>query len=101
VRILETLAAALMALGLILIALLSLHIVVPATAPPLARVLLLISSGSVLATMLIAVAYAVGAATGAWTITISQMIAVHGWVNALAFGLCGLLGWRLRVGYRS
>jgi hypothetical protein len=46
--------------------------------------------------MLFACAYALGAATRIWTITISQMILAHGWVNALVFGLCGLLGWRLR-----
>jgi hypothetical protein len=47
--------------------------------------------------MLVAGAYALGTATGAWTITVSQMIVVHGWINALAFGLCGLLGWRLKM----
>jgi hypothetical protein len=26
----------------------------------------------------------------------SQMILVHGWVNALGFGMCGLLGWWFR-----
>lgn len=98
VRFLESAAAALLALSLMLVALLSLRFVVPRTAPLLARWLLAFSSAAVLATMLLAVAYALGAATGAWTISISQMIALHGWVNALAFGLCGLLGWRLRMG---
>lgn len=98
VRFLESAAVALLALSLMLVALLSLRFVVPRTAPLLARWLLAFSSAAVLATMLLAVAYALGAATGAWTISISQMIALHGWVNALAFGLCGLLGWRLRMG---
>ena len=80
-----------------LIALLSLRFIVPTTTPLLAKGLLVFSNTAVLITMLFAGAYALGAATGGWTITISQMITVHGWVNALAFGLCGLLGWRLKV----
>jgi hypothetical protein len=94
---LEPLAAVLLALSLILIAFLSLRFIIPSTASPLARGLLLVSSTAVCFTMLAAGAYALGAATGAWTISISQMIAVHGWINALIFGLCGLLGWRLRA----
>ncbi len=94
---LESLAATLLALSLILIALLNLRFIIPTTVSLLARGLLLVSGTAVFFTMLAAGAYALGAATGAWTITISQMIAVHGWINALVFGLCGLLGWRLRA----
>jgi hypothetical protein len=97
VRFLETAAADLLALSMILIALLNLRCVVPITAPLLAKGLLAFSSTAVLITMLFAGAYALGAATRLWTITISQMIVVHGWINAFVFGLCGLLGWRLRV----
>lgn len=97
VRFLELVAAVLLALNLMLIALLGLRLVVPTIVPPLARGLLTVSLSSVLITMLFASAYAVGAATGIWTLTISQMIAIHGWLNALAFGFCGLLGWRLRA----
>lgn len=88
-------AAVLLALSLMAVSLLSLGFIVHATGVPLARVLLAISDISVLLTMALAVAYALGTVTHAWTITIPQMIAVHGWLNALAFGLCGLLGWRL------
>ena len=91
----ESGAAVLLALSVMAVSLLSLRYVVPATAAPLAGVPLAISDISVLLTMALAVAYALGAVTHAWTITIPQMIAVHGWLNALAFGLCGLLGWRL------
>ena len=93
---LESAAAILFALCLILIALFNLRFIVPATTPVLARGLLIVSSAAVVFTMLFAGAYALGAATRLWTITISQMILVHGWINALVFGLCGLLGWRLR-----
>jgi hypothetical protein len=97
VRFPESVAAVLLALSLLLIAALSLRFVVPATTPRLARGLLAVSGASVFLTMALACAYAVGTATGAWTITIPRMIAAHGWVNALGFGFCGLLGWRLRL----
>jgi YndJ-like protein len=97
IRFPESAAAILLALSLLLIAALSLRFVVPATTPPLARGLLAVSGASVFLTMALACAYAVGAATGAWAITIPQMIAAHGWVNALGFGFCGLLGWRVRL----
>jgi hypothetical protein len=90
--------AILLALTLILISLLSLRFVIPSTRSPLARGLLLVSSTAVIFTMLAVGAYAIGDATGAWTITISQMIVIHGWINAVVFGLCGLLGWRIRMG---
>ncbi len=94
---LESAAAVLLAVSMMVIAFLGLRFVVPTTPRPLARGVLAMSSAAVLITMLFAVGYAVGTATGAWTITISQMIAVHGWLNALGFGFCGLLGWRLRM----
>jgi hypothetical protein len=94
-RALESVAAVLLALSLIAVAVLSLRFAVPSTTSLLARALLAISGISVFLTMALAAAYALGRATGAWTLTIAQMIAIHGWLNALAFGLCGLLGWRL------
>ena len=92
----DTVPAELLALSLILIALLGLRFIVPATLSRLAQTLLFFSYTAVFFTMLFAGAYALGAATGAWTITISQMILIHGLENALIFGFCGLLGWRLR-----
>jgi hypothetical protein len=94
VHAVESAAAVLLAGCLIIIALLSLRGVVPVVSSA-AKVLLAVASSAVVFTMLLAAAYALGAATHAWTITIPQMIATHGWVNALIFGLCGLLGWRL------
>jgi hypothetical protein len=94
---LRSIPATLLALSLILIILLSLRFVIPSTVSPVARRLLLASSTAVIFTMLAVGAYAIGNATGAWTITIPQMIVIHGWINALIFALCGLLGWRLRM----
>jgi hypothetical protein len=98
IHILESCAALLLAINLILLALLTLRFLVPITTPMFARGLLAVSSVAVFFTMLFAIAYALGAVTGAWVITVTEMIEVHGWTNALAFGLCGLLGWRLRCG---
>lgn len=96
-QLLNTIGADLLALSLILIALLGLRFVVPATISAEVKVFLVLSYTAVFFTMLFAAAYALGVATGAWTITIPQMILIHGFENALIFGLCGLLGWRLRV----
>jgi hypothetical protein len=95
---LESAASTLLAFSLILITLLSLRSIIPSTISPVARVSLLVSNTAVFFTMLAVGAYAVGNATGDWTITISQMIVIHGWINALVFSLSGLLGWRLRIG---
>jgi hypothetical protein len=95
--LLESAAATLLALSLITMALLSLRFIIPNTVSLFAKGLVLVSSTAVFVTMLAAGAYALGHATGAWTITISQMIAVHGWINALLFGFCGLLGWQLKL----
>lgn len=94
---LDTAPADLLALSLILISLLGLRFVVPTTISRFAQVLLILSYISVFFTMLFAGAYALGVATGVWTITIPQMIAIHGLENALVFGFCGLSGWRIRT----
>jgi len=95
---LDTAPADLLALSLILISLLGLHFVVPTTTSRFAQVLLVLSYTTVFFTMLTAFTYALGVATGAWTITIPQMVLIHGLENALVFGFCGLFGWRIRRG---
>jgi hypothetical protein len=97
-RFLDTAPADLLALSLILIALLGLRFVVPTTTSLVAQVLLVLSYTTVFFTMLLAGVYALGVATGAWVLTLSQMLLLHGLENALVFGLCGLLGWRIRAG---
>lgn len=89
---LESAAATLLALCLILFALFNVRFIVPSTTSSLARWLLLISSTAIVFTMFVAGAYALRL----WAISIPQMIQVHGWINALVFSWCGLLGWRLR-----
>lgn len=98
---LGTAPADLLALSLILLALLGLRFILPTIISRFAQVLVALSYLTVFFTMLIVGAYTLGAATGAWTITIAQMIAIHGLENALLFGCGGLLGWRLRAEQES
>jgi hypothetical protein len=91
--VLESIAAAILALSMTVLALLSLLFVLPDIYPLRARLLIGLSALSVLAAMAFAGAYALGRLTGAWAITIPTMVQFHGWVNGIGFGLAGLLGW--------
>lgn len=59
--------------------------------------LLQIASWATPVTMLLALHFALGRATGIAHLSIPDMAATHGVINALGVGVCGLLGWR-RVG---
>ncbi|MFH9264816.1 YndJ family protein [Streptomyces sp. NPDC017546] len=58
------------------------------------RFLLLASAGVLVATMLLALSWALGEATGLPHPTLTWMAATHGLGNALGFALCSLLAWR-------
>jgi hypothetical protein len=58
------------------------------------RALLATSALTLGATMLLALDWAVGEATGLAHLPISWMVATHGLANALGFALCGLVAWR-------
>ncbi|MEU1126712.1 YndJ family protein [Streptomyces sp. NPDC005899] len=58
------------------------------------RVLLGISAAVLLATMVLALSWALGEATGIPHPTLTWMAATHGLGNALGFGLCSVLAWR-------
>jgi hypothetical protein len=98
-RSLEVIAALLLATSLACLALLIIIAIVPVTRPRAAQVLLAVSAVSVVVTMLFACAYAVGPLAGVTLITIPQMVLVHGWVNAIGFVLCGLLGWTILISH--
>ncbi|MGC9671577.1 YndJ family protein [Planosporangium sp. 12N6] len=66
----------------------------PAGPDPLTRTLLAVCALVLAATMLLAVDWALGEATGAAHLPLSWMVATHGVANALGFALCGLLAWR-------
>lgn len=59
------------------------------------RPLLLVSAAVLSVSMLLALWWAVGEATGAPHPSLSWMVGTHGLANALGFGLCGLVAWNL------
>jgi len=59
-----------------------------------ARVLFAIAAVVPLATMLLALDWALGRATGLPHLSITWMAATHGAANLLGFAICGLLAWR-------
>ncbi|MER6997904.1 YndJ family protein [Streptomyces sp. NPDC000410] len=61
---------------------------------PLTRRLLAVSAAVLVATMLLALSWAVGEATGLPHPNLSWMAATHGLGNALGFALCSMLAWR-------
>ncbi|SHN26420.1 YndJ family transporter [Cryptosporangium aurantiacum] len=63
------------------------------------RVLLATSSVVLIVTMLLALDWALGEAFGVPKLSLTWMAATHGVLNAVGFGLCGVLAWRgLSVG---
>jgi hypothetical protein len=93
--VLESIAAIVLALCLIILAALCLLCVIPTVKELRPRLLISLSALSVLATMGFAVVYALGRLTGAWAISIPTMVQFHGWVNGIGFGLAGLVGWNM------
>jgi hypothetical protein len=92
--LIEAVSTLVVAGSMLTVAALALVMILPTTHPRLAKVLLTVSFAALFITMPLAIAYATGRWTNGWAITIPQMIQGHGWVNALGFGLCGLLAWR-------
>jgi hypothetical protein len=60
----------------------------------LTRVLLGVGSLVLVATMLLALDWALGRLLGLPHLSVSWMVATHGVANALGFALCSLLAWR-------
>jgi hypothetical protein len=54
-----------------------------------------LSGTALLVTMGFALAYSLGRLTGRWSLSISEMIQWHGWLNAIGFTFCGLLAWNI------
>lgn len=57
------------------------------------RMLLVVSGAAVLLSMPLAAAYALRDVTGGALAGVRDMVRVHGWLNAVGFATCGLLGW--------
>ncbi len=90
---------ALLALGLVTLALLAaLRVRVERRA---AKALLAISALSVLLSMPLALFYQWGQVVGDDTIGLEWMVRLHGFANAHGFATCGLLAWAIEDRYRS
>ncbi len=91
------------AAGLVLLGIVVIVSVVAKLDSRLSRILLVISSLSSFAAMVLAVLYAYSIVTHTLIVDIPQMAMTHGLLNSFGFSLCGLLGWaissiRQRVG---
>lgn len=93
-RAVEVFSAVTLALSLFTLAMLTMFLIAP-TMKPLPRLLLVLSSISVVVTMIFACLYAYGRFAGIETVSIPLMTQVHGVSNALGFVLCGLLAWTI------
>lgn len=60
---------------------------------PVGRALLLLSSGCVVAGMALAASWALGEYPLQSFVELGRMERVHGMLNAIGFGICGLIGW--------
>jgi len=76
-------------------------ICVPRLEAGLFRALLVLSSTSIVASMLLAVVYAWGEFTERAALDIPHMVRLHGALNALGFAVCGLLAWNVRASGRD
>jgi hypothetical protein len=64
-----------------------------ATENPFGRAMLLLSSGSVVAGMVLAATWALGEYPLQPFVDLGGMERYHGALNAIGFGICGLIGW--------
>jgi len=60
---------------------------------PVARVLMMLSSGCVVAGMVLAASWALGEYPLQSFVELGRMERIHGTLNAIGFGICGLIGW--------
>ena len=92
---LECAAALLLAASLVSAAGITGFVVLPSVTERGAKALLAVSAASVAAAMAFAGIYALGKYTGRNWLEIPEMAKVHGFINALGFSLCGLVGWNV------
>lgn len=90
---LQIAGAALLTVGLLALAWVTIRRIVPNLHDQPARWLLTASSLAVIVPMLLAVQWAVGHNYGTPALSIPDMALFHGTLNAFGFTLCGLLGW--------
>ena len=93
--ILELIGAVMIAASLLTISAFTLMMILLTIEASTPKLLLGLSSVTLILTMTLAVGYPLGRWTGAWALSIPQMLRWHGILNALLFGFGGLLGWTL------
>lgn len=91
----EFLGAAVLTVGMLLVAWVLWHDVRPRSADPTTRLLFAISAGAVVVAMVPALSWAAGHVWDAVPhLSLTAMAATHGVLNAIGFAGCGLLAWR-------
>ncbi|MFB0628990.1 YndJ family protein, partial [Streptomyces sp. AB3(2024)] len=90
----ELLGAVVLTTGMWAVALVTWRDLRPAARDRATATLLAVSAAVLVVTMLLALWWATGEATGIVHPTLTWMAATHGLGNALGFGLCSLLAWR-------
>ena len=93
--LLEIVGVLLLTAGLLGLAVLFYRHTLPAVTDWPSRVLLSIAPVAMLVAIALAVTYGMGEYLETSRLTIPQMVQWHGWLNAVGFTFCGLLGWRL------
>lgn len=90
----ELVGAAVLTAGMWAVALATWRGIRPGARDRTTRTLLATSAGVLVATMLLALWWATGEATGITHPTLTWMAATHGLGNAVGFALCSLLAWQ-------
>ncbi|MEV7868233.1 YndJ family protein [Streptomyces sp. NPDC088124] len=90
----ELAGAVILTAGMWTVAVLTWRDIRPGARDRFTRTLLAVSSGVLAATMVLALSWALGEATGLPHPTLTWMAATHGLGNALGFALCSILAWR-------
>jgi len=92
-RVIESVAAIVLASGISVFAVAAIARVARSPRGPASRTLLGLSALSAIVAMVLAVTYAVGGLFGTSTVSVEGMERTHGVINALGYGLCGVLAW--------
>jgi hypothetical protein len=93
-EVLELVGTAILTAGMWLVAYLTWRELRPATSDPTTRLLLGVVAAVPVGSMLLAMSWALGHATGLPHPSLTWMAATHGLANALGFGLCAVLAFR-------
>jgi len=100
-RVIESVAAIALALGISVFAVVTLTRVARTRRAPASRALLGLSALAAIVAMVLAVTYAVGGLIGMSTVSVEGMERTHGVINALGYAMCGAIAWLIEAPRRS